>query len=38
MTISEAHEVHVIDGIEIEFQLTPETEAPSEMHPRSPRA
>jgi alkyl sulfatase BDS1-like metallo-beta-lactamase superfamily hydrolase len=32
MTISEAHEVHVIDGIEIEFQLTPETEAPSEMH------
>ncbi len=32
MTISAAHEVHVIDGIEIEFQLTPETEAPSEMH------
>ena len=32
MTISEAHEVHVVDGIEIEFQLTPETEAPSEMH------
>lgn len=32
MTISQAHEVHVIDGIEIEFQLTPETEAPSEMH------
>ena len=32
MTISQAHEMHVIDGIEIEFQLTPETEAPSEMH------
>ena len=32
MTINDAHEVHVIDGIEIEFQLTPETEAPSEMH------
>ena len=32
LTISEAHEVHVIDGVEIEFQLTPETEAPSEMH------
>ncbi len=32
MTISQAHEVHVIDGVEIEFQLTPETEAPSEMH------
>ncbi len=32
MTIEQAHEVHVIDGIEIEFQLTPETEAPSEMH------
>ena len=32
MTISQAHEVHVIDGVEIEFQLTPESEAPSEMH------
>ena len=32
MTIAQEHEVHVIDGIEIEFQLTPETEAPSEMH------
>ena len=31
-TIEKEHEVHVIDGIEIEFQLTPETEAPSEMH------
>ena len=32
MSIEREHEVHVIDGIEIEFQLTPETEAPSEMH------
>jgi alkyl sulfatase BDS1-like metallo-beta-lactamase superfamily hydrolase len=32
MTIEAEHEVHVIDGIEIEFQLTPQTEAPSEMH------
>jgi len=32
LIIQAAHEVHVIDGIEIEFQLTPETEAPSEMH------
>jgi alkyl sulfatase BDS1-like metallo-beta-lactamase superfamily hydrolase len=32
LTITQEHEVHVIDGIEIEFQLTPETEAPSEMH------
>ncbi len=31
-TIVKEHEVHTIDGIEIEFQLTPETEAPSEMH------
>jgi alkyl sulfatase BDS1-like metallo-beta-lactamase superfamily hydrolase len=31
-TIEQEHEVHVIDGVEIEFQLTPETEAPSEMH------
>ena len=31
-TIEKEHEVHVIDGVEIEFQLTPETEAPSEMH------
>src|SRR5574337_297911 len=30
--ITEKHEVHVIDGLEIEFQLTPETEAPAEMH------
>ncbi len=32
LTIEQEHELHVIDGIEIEFQLTPETEAPSEMH------
>ncbi|WP_088280400.1 alkyl/aryl-sulfatase [Ideonella sp. A 288] len=31
-TIEAAHERHVIDGVEIHFQLTPETEAPSEMH------
>ena len=30
--ISQAHEVLVIDGLELEFQLTPETEAPAEMH------
>ena len=30
--IEAEHEVHVIDGLEIEFQLTPETEAPAEMH------
>ncbi len=32
LSIEREHEVHTIDGIEIEFQLTPETEAPSEMH------
>ncbi len=32
LSIEAEHEVHVFDGIEIEFQLTPETEAPSEMH------
>ena len=31
-TIESEHEVHLIDGVEIEFQLMPETEAPSEMH------
>jgi alkyl sulfatase BDS1-like metallo-beta-lactamase superfamily hydrolase len=30
--IAERIESHVIDGIEIVFQLTPETEAPAEMH------
>src|SRR5712692_5785201 len=30
--ISERVEAHVIDGIEIVFQLTPEAEAPAEMH------
>jgi linear primary-alkylsulfatase len=31
-TITEPIEIHRIDGIEIVFQLTPETEAPAEMH------
>ncbi|HMH50863.1 MAG TPA: alkyl sulfatase dimerization domain-containing protein [Candidatus Acidoferrum sp.] len=31
-TIAERIETHVIDGIEIVFQLTPEAEAPAEMH------
>ena len=30
--ITDDIENHVIDGVEIEFQLTPETEAPSEMN------
>jgi len=30
--IEEAVETHRIDGVEIVFQLTPETEAPAEMH------
>ncbi|WP_109480315.1 alkyl sulfatase dimerization domain-containing protein [Paraburkholderia sp. C35] len=30
--ITEASETHVIDGVEIVFQLTPESEAPAEMH------
>lgn len=29
--VSEARESHVIDGVEIEFTLTPESEAPAEM-------
>jgi alkyl sulfatase BDS1-like metallo-beta-lactamase superfamily hydrolase len=32
MTIDRAIETHRIDGIEIVFQLAPETEAPAEMH------
>jgi alkyl sulfatase BDS1-like metallo-beta-lactamase superfamily hydrolase len=32
MSIEQDYERHLIDGLEIEFQLTPETEAPSEMH------
>lgn len=32
MVIEAPIETHVIDGIEIEFQLTPETEAPAEMN------
>jgi alkyl sulfatase BDS1-like metallo-beta-lactamase superfamily hydrolase len=31
-TISDDIETHVIDGVEIVFQLTPETEAPAEMN------
>ncbi|CAM2173465.1 Linear primary-alkylsulfatase [Paraburkholderia sacchari] len=30
--IAEMTETHVIDGVEIVFQLTPESEAPAEMH------
>lgn len=30
--IRKEHECLVIDGLEVEFQLTPETEAPAEMH------
>jgi len=32
VTIAEPIETHRLDGIEIVFQLTPETEAPAEMH------
>ncbi|HLG48436.1 MAG TPA: alkyl sulfatase dimerization domain-containing protein [Reyranella sp.] len=32
MSIGKAVETHVIDGLEIVFQLAPETEAPAEMH------
>ncbi|MFN0185593.1 MAG: alkyl/aryl-sulfatase [Aquabacterium sp.] len=32
LTIAQAYETHVIDGMTIEFQLAPETEAPAEMH------
>jgi alkyl sulfatase BDS1-like metallo-beta-lactamase superfamily hydrolase len=32
LTVSEPLETHRIDGVEIVFQLTPETEAPAEMH------
>ena len=32
MSIEQAIETHAIDGIEIVFQLAPETEAPAEMH------
>ncbi|MBN3765846.1 alkyl sulfatase dimerization domain-containing protein [Burkholderia sp. Ac-20365] len=30
--IEQASETHLIDGVEIVFQLTPESEAPAEMH------
>ncbi len=36
-TIVEETEAHVIDGVEIVFQLTPESEAPAEMHFWFPR-
>lgn len=32
MEIKESGETHIIDGVEIEFQLTPGTEAPAEMN------
>ena len=32
LEIRDTHEVHLIDGLEIEFQLTPDSEAPAEMH------
>jgi alkyl sulfatase BDS1-like metallo-beta-lactamase superfamily hydrolase len=32
MTIEQPFESHVIDGVAIEFQLAPDSEAPSEMH------
>ncbi len=31
-SIAQDFEAHTIDGVAIEFQLTPETEAPAEMH------
>lgn len=35
--ITKEFESHVIDGVPIEFQLTPDTEAPSEMHMYLPK-
>ena len=32
LTIEQPFEAHVIDGVAIEFQLAPDSEAPSEMH------
>ena len=37
LSVQETGETHVIDGVEIEFQLAPGTEAPSEMHFYFPR-
>ncbi len=37
VTIASTGEVHTVDGIEIEFQLAPGTEAPAEMHFYFPR-
>ena len=36
--ITEPLEHHVIDGVEIDFHLAPETEAPAEMHMYLPRS
>ncbi|MEI7543824.1 MAG: alkyl sulfatase dimerization domain-containing protein [Mycobacteriaceae bacterium] len=37
LDITTTGEVHVIDGVEIEFQMAPGTEAPAEMHFYFPR-
>jgi alkyl sulfatase BDS1-like metallo-beta-lactamase superfamily hydrolase len=37
LSIRETGEVHVIDGVEIRFQVTPDTEAPAEMNFFFPR-
>ncbi|GII99700.1 alkyl sulfatase BDS1-like metallo-beta-lactamase superfamily hydrolase [Sediminihabitans luteus] len=37
LTVRETGEVHTIDGLEIEFQMAPGTEAPAEMHFVLPR-
>ncbi|QBE48926.1 alkyl/aryl-sulfatase [Leucobacter triazinivorans] len=37
LEIRETGETHTVDGVEIEFQLAPGTEAPSEMHFYFPR-
>ena len=37
LDIGETGETHTIDGVEIEFQMAPGTEAPSEMHFHLPR-
>lgn len=37
LEISSTGETHTVDGVEIEFQMAPGTEAPSEMHFHLPR-
>jgi alkyl sulfatase BDS1-like metallo-beta-lactamase superfamily hydrolase len=37
LEITQTGETHVVDGVEIEFQMAPGTEAPSEMHFYFPR-